>query len=352
MASFADWDFGGGVSSTTDKLPYDVDGESSSSDEEDGEEEEYLEVVKELKGHTGTVNAIAISEDGLSLYSGGADKSVLLWEISSGSVTSRLILEGHSTGVRSLAATGDNQFLFSCCKESIKVWRLDTGACSRTLKKHSDRINDLKATEDCKWLVSASDDDTAIVWDLASRNVHKVLKGHKSAVTCVAISSKRVYTGSEDKTIKMWNLTTGKCTKTLKSHIGDITCLALAEGEDWLFTGAGFYDKTVRMWDAKTGRMTKVFSGHSGGVSAVAASWDGEWLFSSSVFEVLVWNPRVGEPDKRPKLLQRVNLGGDITQMKLSADQTILYVAGDSKKITLHKTPCKVSDTSVIAARA
>mmetsp|Transcript_23013 Transcript_23013/g.71697 ORF Transcript_23013/g.71697 Transcript_23013/m.71697 type:complete len:113 (-) Transcript_23013:1509-1847(-) len=94
MASFADWDFGGGVSSTTDKLPYDVDGESSSSDEEDGEEEEYLEVVKELKGHTGTVNAIAISEDGLSLYSGGADKSVLLWEISSGSVTSRLILEG------------------------------------------------------------------------------------------------------------------------------------------------------------------------------------------------------------------------------------------------------------------
>ena len=40
--------------------------------------------VKELKGHTGSVDSVAFSSDGAWIVSGSEDKSVRVWDVSTG----------------------------------------------------------------------------------------------------------------------------------------------------------------------------------------------------------------------------------------------------------------------------
>jgi WD40 repeat protein len=43
-----------------------------------------LRLIRELKGHTGSVNTIDFSSDGTRLVSGGRDRSLILWDVATG----------------------------------------------------------------------------------------------------------------------------------------------------------------------------------------------------------------------------------------------------------------------------
>lgn len=87
----------------------------------------------QLKKHTGAVNAIAFSIDGIWMATGGDDRTVIVWETATGKA--RRTLKGHDLTVTSLAFSPDGSLLASGAgNASVVLWDLPAGKLNRVLK--------------------------------------------------------------------------------------------------------------------------------------------------------------------------------------------------------------------------
>eukprot|EP00361_Fabrea_salina_P005087 CAMPEP_0202439384 /NCGR_PEP_ID=MMETSP1345-20130828/36135_1 /ASSEMBLY_ACC=CAM_ASM_000843 /TAXON_ID=342563 /ORGANISM="Fabrea Fabrea salina" /LENGTH=159 /DNA_ID=CAMNT_0049053911 /DNA_START=737 /DNA_END=1213 /DNA_ORIENTATION=+ len=78
-------------------------------------------------------------------------------------------LEGHSGAVYSVAVSLKKGIIVSASQDStIQVWNLATGQVIQVLKGHSDWVWSVAISSDGNWVVSASRDNTLRVWSLAS----------------------------------------------------------------------------------------------------------------------------------------------------------------------------------------
>ena len=78
----------------------------------------------------------------------------------------------------------------------------------------------MAVTADGQRAVSASDDDTLKVWDLASGAELHTLSGHTDSVNAVAVTAdgQRAVSASDDNTLKVWDLASGAELHTLSGH--------------------------------------------------------------------------------------------------------------------------------------
>ena len=93
-------------------------------------------LIKELKGHTGTVQCLAFSPDGLRLVSGGDDEQARLWDGRTGEEQGKPL--AHGGPVRAAAFSPDGGRLATAgygvsLDASVKVWNLAAGGPPRTL---------------------------------------------------------------------------------------------------------------------------------------------------------------------------------------------------------------------------
>ena len=82
-----------------------------------------------------------------------------------------------------------------------------TGKNIRTFEGHSEPVNSAMFSSDGKYIVSASQDKTVKIWDIATGKELQTLEGHTSYVNFASFSpdSKYIVTASDDKTIKIWD---------------------------------------------------------------------------------------------------------------------------------------------------
>ena len=75
-------------------------------------------------------------------------------------------------------------------------------------------------TPDGRRAVSASDDRTLKVWDLASGAELHTLSGHTGWVRAVAVTpdGRQAVSASDDNTLKVWDLASGAELHTLSGH--------------------------------------------------------------------------------------------------------------------------------------
>ena len=112
---------------------------------------------------------------------------------------------------------------------TARVWDAATGAAIAVLKGHEDRVNSAAFSPDGTRVVTASDDKTARVWDAATGAEIAVLKGHEAEVMSAAFSpdGTRVVTASYDTTARVWDLT-----KLEKGDGFAIACIRLGNSTD------------------------------------------------------------------------------------------------------------------------
>jgi WD40 repeat protein len=89
-----------------------------------------------LEGPQRRVTAVAISPDGKTAVSGSDDKTLKLWDLSSGKAL-QIPLKGHNR-VTAVAISPDGKTAVSGLDNTLKLWDLSSGKALHTLEGHSD----------------------------------------------------------------------------------------------------------------------------------------------------------------------------------------------------------------------
>ncbi|KAK6389797.1 hypothetical protein LTR81_026987, partial [Elasticomyces elasticus] len=206
-------------------------------------------------------------------------------------------LEGHSSSVDSVVFSADSSRLASASGDkTVKIWDASSGQCLRTLEGHSYWVISVVFSADSSRLASASDDKTVKTWDASSGQCLRTLEGHSSYVSSVVFStdSSRLASASYDKTVKIWDASSGQCLRTLEGHSDSVTSVVFSADSSRLASAS--YDKTVKIWDASSGQCLRTLGGHSDRVSSVVFSADSSRLASVSWdMTVKIWDASSGQ---------------------------------------------------------
>jgi WD40 repeat protein/serine/threonine protein kinase len=277
-----------------------------------------------FEGHQGTVTSVAYIAGRNNAISGGADKTVRIWDLATGAQVRRL--KGHHDRINALVLTPDGRFAVSASRDTtLRVWQTRNGDCVQTLKGHKGSVEALAISRDGKYVVSGSADKTLKLWELDKFRCLRTLAGHKEAITSIALTpdGTRVVSGCSRKDeIRVWNLSSGAC-QILSPAGEDIYALILTD-DGSLVVSCGS-DGTLRLWDLSSGQCIRTFLGHTHEASDAAITSDGKWMVSASFDKSLrLWELSTGE-------CVRMFIGHDygIGVVKLVSDDRALSASAD-----------------------
>jgi len=156
---------------------------------------------------TGTTT-VALSPDGSLLYFGAADPpSLTIYRVATGEAVRSVgvgpagRLEINPDGTLLAMAAGD-------AGNEVVLLDAATLAERSRLRGHTAFVGSLRFSHDGDFLASASDDGTAIVWNLATGDRREQLRGHAGSVFDLGFSTddNTLYTGSLDEQLLAWDL--------------------------------------------------------------------------------------------------------------------------------------------------
>ena len=233
---------------------------------------------------------MSFSPDGKRLASASWDKTVKLWDATTGQEV--LTLKGHTDKVTSVSFSPDGKRLASASwDKTVKLWDATTGLEGITLKGHTDEVYSVSFSPDGKRLASASSDKTVKLWDATTGLEMLTLKGHTDEVTSVSFSpdGKRLATASRDNTVKLWDATTGLEVLTLKGHTDWVTSVSFSpDGKKIISRDRENY---LKVWSVESGMELPVDSIKDLSVleqNPILTSLDGKFTVEPKGFEVYI----------------------------------------------------------------
>ncbi|MFF3687258.1 NB-ARC domain-containing protein [Streptomyces sp. NPDC002187] len=305
-----------------------------------------------LTGHIGPVRSVAIAQDGSWLATGGADKTVRIWDRASGTCTTTLT--GHTATVQSVAISPDGTWLATgSADKTVRIWDRASGTCTTTLTGHTATVRSVAIAQDGTWLATGSADKTVRIWDRASGTCTTTPAAHIGWVGSMAIAPDGTWLAtSGNRAVRIWDRASGTCTTTLTGHTATVQSVAISPDGTWLATAGD--DKTVRIWDRASGTCTTTLNGrvgsthqprargrrrrarrtpdaaHTGPALSVAIAPDGSWLATtSSDGTVRIWDRASGT------FATLTGHTGSVPSVAISPDGTWLATAGDDSTVRI-----------------
>jgi WD40 repeat protein/class 3 adenylate cyclase len=289
----------------------------------------------------------SISSDGRYLLTGGNDKAVRLWDLTTGQEVGRF--RGHSRGVQGAAfMPGDKQILSLDVDENALLWDVEPkphypnfegimGAIEQlpgyivgtspdgmfvlVLDTQSGKeVHRLPLADSYTWFGSwpgarnfaALVDGTARVWDTQSGKEIARFPVPNGSNLQPSHDDRYVVTGSADGKVELWDVQTGKLVHEFKGFTASIGGEDISADDRYVVAAVGDLtskDKSIRIWDVHTGQQVQRIAGRDAVHYTVYFTLDGKSVVSLYNDGIgIVWDVRTGREVRRFSIAN--NAGG------------------------------------------
>jgi WD40 repeat protein len=161
------------------------------------------------------------------------------------------VFEGHENTIRSLAySTGGSVPASGGADRTVRLWNAAAYAPIRTYRGHNDYVTALALSQDGRTLASASSDGAIRIWSTNTNQAFRTLRGHNATIAALAFSpdGQILASAGSDAAIRLWSVKRGEAMRTLLAHEGEVLSVSFSPDGRRLASGGG--DGIVRLWDA------------------------------------------------------------------------------------------------------
>ena len=252
------------------------------------------EVIQDLEPHSDAVRCLSFSRDGKTLFAGGGlpaqNGELHVWEIESGAEIR--VVDCHADTIEAVAVSADGlRVLTASMDEHISVISLDSGDIEHTLTQHIDRVFGIDFREDGKYFVTGGKDKTVKIWNAQTYEVLVNFDQNDAAVYSVAFApiDNMIISGSGDTVLRSWRVTEsmgeagnlqtqGALVRVYNGHQGAVYAIDCGTRDNQVIMVSGSADKSVIVWDLRSGSRLNTFSESTEEIYAVDLSADGGFV--------------------------------------------------------------------------
>jgi len=254
----------------------------------------------QLKGHNGWVTCLATTASKPDmLISGSRDKTLIIWKLTREQLNygdAVKSLKGHSHYVSDVVISSDGQFAISSSwDKSLRLWELSSGKTTKRFQDHEKDVLSVAFSSDNRQIVSGSRDKTIKLWNILGECKFTLSEeGHQGWVSCVRFSSATqqqplplIVSAGWDRVVKVWNLDDCKHVKNFIGHTGYINTVTVSP--DSSLCASGGKDGTAMLWDLN--KREFLYALNAGNIiHALCFSPNRYWLCAATDSCIKIWD--------------------------------------------------------------
>ncbi|MCX5201850.1 TIR domain-containing protein [Streptomyces sp. NBC_00237] len=247
------------------------------------------ELLHELAGHAGRVYTLDFHPSGTLLASGDTEGRVKLWDPVLG--TPAGALESFTGAVYQVLFGDEGRLLAACDSDgAVRVWTVAdrrSGGHTVTLRPRQPAEHRGSAWA-CAFrpgdgqLLTVGNDGGARIWDAATGQGKRILRGHGRRVVSVRFSADgaQLAATGNDGVVRLWDTRTGQRTHELTGRGDRLVSAVYSPAESVLATASN--DGDVYLWNPGTGEYLREFDAETEHVWAAAFTTDGTLLATAN----------------------------------------------------------------------
>ncbi|KAK1781424.1 WD40-repeat-containing domain protein [Copromyces sp. CBS 386.78] len=258
---------------------------------------EQLILKGTLEGHNGWVTSLATSlENPNMLLSGSRDKSLIIWNLTRDETSygyPKRRLHGHSHIVSDCVISSDGAYALSASwDKTLRLWELSTGTTTRRFVGHTNDVLSVSFSADNRQIVSGSRDRSIKLWNtLGDCKFTITEKGHTEWVSCVRFSPNPqnpvIVSSGWDKLVKVWELSSCKLQTDHIGHTGYINAVTISP--DGSLCASGGKDGTTMLWDLNESKHLYSLNANDE-IHALVFSPNRYWLCAATSSSIIIFD--------------------------------------------------------------
>ncbi|KAF2539882.1 hypothetical protein F2Q68_00021099 [Brassica cretica] len=182
-----------------------------------------------LTGHTDKVCAVDVSKfSSRHVVSAAYDRTIKLWDLQKGYCTNTVLF---TSNCNAICLSIDGLTVFSGHMDgNLRLWDIQTGKLLSEVAGHSSAITSVSLSRNGNMILTSGRDNVHNVFDTRTLEICGTLRasGNRLASnwsrSCISPDDEYVAAGSADGTVHVWSISKGSIVSTLKEQTSPILC--------------------------------------------------------------------------------------------------------------------------------
>ena len=245
-----------------------------------------------LSGHTGHINSLTYSLDGIFLVSGSVDKTIKLWDVQTGGIIKTFC--GHTDQVYSVSISADCTMIASSSMDkTICLWNVRTGN-SHIIEKYTDYAKSATFSPQNSQLLFSSGNGTVQQWDIHGHKIGSPAPGNNVVFSLDGTQ----FVSQKDSTVAIKN-TNSKMAAVEFNLDGDVSHCCFSPNGRFIAVATLH---AIHLWNITGPKpcLIQTLVGHNGSVSSLVFSSSYNLISASNDKSIKFW--QIGTPSADPVL--------------------------------------------------